>query len=88
MADPNSIAVSMNAEVYPNPTDGKITVQFNSTTDKQFNISLTDYEGRLIFEKAGVAVSGENKLEFDLAALARGVYFVKVISDDELNVFV
>ena len=77
---------SFDANVYPNPTHDKIDVKFIAPENKQYRVTLTDYDGRLVFDKSGATAGGENKLEFDLADLARGIYFVRVMSNDQFKV--
>jgi hypothetical protein len=59
--------------LYPNPTSGKFSVTFSKAL-KNAAISLTDEQGRVVksFKASG------NRLDFDVSALAGGIYYVRV----------
>jgi hypothetical protein len=60
--------------VYPNPTNGKITVSFS----KEVNLTsfvIRDVTGRLIREEKPQTTSG---ITFDISAEAQGVYFLNI----------
>jgi len=73
-----------NIRVYPNPTGGKITIDFGQ--DPEFRqLSVLDFLGRVQkFEKVWIPNRG---LELDLSNLSSGIYFVKLELEDQFKVF-
>jgi hypothetical protein len=67
-------------KVFPNPTAGFFTVELNSTFDK--TIELTDVSGRLISS----TTSKEGKVNMSVSHLANGIYYVKIKSNDAVEV--
>jgi len=83
----NSVIKSLNlakpklVKVYPNPTNGHITIDVNSEFgNKNGNVVVKTIAGQKVFSKA--IVNGKN--EFDLSKLAADTYVIKVSSLDQL----
>jgi bacillolysin len=71
--------VGMNEpKFYPNPTTGICWLELPEVS-KTTEVLITDVAGKVIVRRA---VKDEQKLQFDLSKLARGVYMVKVITVD------
>lgn len=62
--------------VYPNPTDGMLTVTFNYDGSKPLHVGIHEISGKLITER--VVSKAEKTVEFDLSSFAAGKYFVKL----------
>ena len=60
--------------VYPNPTNGKITVSFNKEVNLK-SFVIRDVTGRLIREEKPQTTSG---ITFDISTEAQGVYFLNI----------
>ncbi|MBL0052516.1 MAG: T9SS type A sorting domain-containing protein [Bacteroidetes bacterium] len=73
--DPNSISL------YPNPGKGRITLQYESYTDGEMEMSLYELTGKIIFNKKLVSAYGNNKHEIDFANLSSGIYLVQLKVD-------
>lgn len=58
--------------IYPNPTNGMITVLLEG----DFNVIVRDSRGRIVSEK-----SGNNNLQIDMTSLESAIYFVSVQQD-------
>ncbi|MHC1777729.1 MAG: T9SS type A sorting domain-containing protein [Lentimicrobium sp.] len=66
--------------IYPNPATGKITVELNgATTLKSGDVSIIGITGKELFHQQ---VAGP-KTEINVSALPAGVYFIKLIPDDQ-----
>jgi len=65
---------NMDTKVYPNPTDGNLTIEFSSYEGGQFNLTVTDLEGRSILIKDLNAISGLNQHSIDLGFVNPGLY--------------
>jgi hypothetical protein len=76
------IANSINSgiKVYPNPTNGLISVEFNSSLER--TVEVTDVTGRVIARE----LSNSTALSFNLGTLSNGIYLVKIISSENVNV--
>jgi hypothetical protein len=75
-------ALQSTATLYPNPTDGKTTLQFESKADVKYSLQLLDVTGRIILSEDISAVEGSNMHELDLTALAKGMYLIRLESSD------
>lgn len=69
-------------ELYPNPTNGKVTVRFNSKTNQNCKLLVTDITGRDVWQEQFDAKEGLNEYEFDLNDLSEGVYLIHVKNSD------
>jgi hypothetical protein len=69
--------------IYPNPSNGKITVSFNKeVTLKSFVIR--DVTGRLVREEKPQTTTG---ITFDISTEAQGVYFLNIESGNTIQSF-
>jgi len=67
--------------VFPNPTTGKINVQFSEIKANTF-IQVYDMNGNLIFEKRNLSAA-DKKVEVDLSDKAKGTYFIQVMNAND-----
>lgn len=65
---------SINATVYPNPSNGKITVSLNNRDNEAYEATIYNQEGKLIQRKLNV----RDRVDFDLSSEASGLYFVQL----------
>jgi len=65
-------------EIYPNPSHNKLTVVFNSTKNENCSVQLCDVMGRVVLEKTFQVYGGENRMELDVAGVAKGIYMLRV----------
>jgi PKD repeat protein len=68
--------VSDNISVYPNPTQGNLTVEADLPIKK---LRLYDGLGRLILEQTA---NGEQIMNLDIASLQPGIYVLEIVGDD------
>jgi hypothetical protein len=59
--------------LYPNPTSGQFSVTFSKSVSNA-SITITDANGKRVQQ---VKATG-NKVDFDLSAMASGIYFVQI----------
>jgi len=71
-----SVTGEMDTRVYPNPTDGNLTVEFNSYSGGQYNLTISDMAGRLIMSQDIKATSGINQHTLDLSYAKPGLYML------------
>ncbi len=63
---------------YPNPTTGILTIELkNPLNCSKFECELTDCQGNVV-SKFDIPEGGFNKFSFDIKALKKGLYFVKI----------
>lgn len=68
--------------VYPNPTCGKVTVQFLLEQNSPVGISVLDLSGRtLLHYDNGIQSTGICHLELDLSVLPAGLYLCQIRTD-------
>lgn len=81
---PNSIKnVLSNAgfELYPNPTNGPITLKGNSVNGKELSVYFYNSLGQQIASETIKINNGSFIKQFDWSAFAKGVYEIKIITD-------
>ena len=70
-----------NLNIYPNPTSGKVYINFNSLKSDEVQFSIYSASGKLVhtFNKKEVKI-GDNNIQFDLHLIdiATGYYFLKI----------
>jgi hypothetical protein len=86
MANPAIVNSVLDAQVFPNPTDGKFTLSFNGIANEHYNIVLRDYTGRIVAEKTGVTTLGRNQVEYDLGSTAKGIYVISLERGSESGI--
>lgn len=67
-------------EMYPNPTNGILNLQFGASTTVQA-VKVYSMSGRLVHAQAWTGVSSD-RIELNLQGIASGVYIVKVETTD------
>jgi hypothetical protein len=70
--------IDLDATVYPNPTTGRVTIQFTSTNDSDYKLNVYDMMGRIVFKTDVAATEGLNQLDFDLSSLSKQVYLLRL----------
>jgi predicted extracellular nuclease len=76
---------NLESKVYPNPTNGKLTIDFQSINGGSYNVSVTDLSGRVVLGEEFKAVSGMNRHEIDLGFVNAGIYMLYVKNADGNN---
>lgn len=66
-------------KIYPNPTSGKIFIDFEKTGMDNFEIGLYDMSGKLLFMDKLNAIKN---YELDMSSFAIGFYQIKVVSGE------
>lgn len=73
-------------EIYPNPVQQEgLHIQFHALTDDKAQISLTDFEGRLVYTTSAFVKKGSNTLVNDeISQLPPGTYLLKIKTASEV----
>ncbi len=65
--------------VYPNPTTGNTSVDFNLTSNENVKVEVLDLSGRIVMEvQNGMLSNGQQHITFDAGSLPTGAYFVRI----------
>ncbi len=63
--------------VYPNPTDGELTVEFNTEEDGYAQLTIFDLLGRQVYDRTVILLHGNNKITIH-PNLSPGVYIMHI----------
>jgi hypothetical protein len=80
IAENNADAIAI---VYPNPAFDNLTVSLNGSVIGKVTVSIVDITGRIVSEQS---YNSADKIELDIASLAKGSYLVKVTTDSAQSV--
>ncbi|MFY0675548.1 MAG: DUF5011 domain-containing protein [Bacteroidia bacterium] len=78
----NEIAGLNKFEVYPNPASEQISVRLSAKTSLQGELNVYNALGKLIINEA-IAFNGDKTLNYNIAKLSSGVYYIELISEDQ-----
>jgi len=78
--DENPLGRSLS--LFPNPTDGQVTIAFDASAGSDAAIRIMDMQGRVVMVQQDQKVNGNYRESFDLSNLAKGVYMVEIQSGD------
>ena len=73
-----------NLKVYPNPTTGKVYVDFINGNTQEGHISVLNVIGEIILQKT---FKGETRLEIDLSNHVSGFYYLRIRQGSSERVF-
>ncbi|MCW3085350.1 MAG: hypothetical protein JWP12_2716 [Bacteroidetes bacterium] len=79
------IAANSNVEnvmVYPNPSNGAFTVEFNQAVAGKVSVKITDLQGKLIADEELSNFAGNYKNNFDLSSFNKGMYLLEVTGNN------
>jgi len=70
--------------LYPNPTNGILTVDFSVSSNTTYQLQLFTIEGKEAMSIAGNINAAVIKQQLDLSAFAKGVYFLRLQAGSEV----
>ena len=73
-------AVRIEASVYPNPTSGVFFLNIDSQFSESFEVKVVNLIGQPVQIQE---VTTNERTQFDLSGLPKGVYFVKITVDQQ-----
>ena len=65
---------------FPNPTSGRLNIQWTENATEKSTINITDVTGRELYNTTVTMAQGTGMTAIDLSALANGVYMINVKS--------
>lgn len=80
IADRNKLDASV--EVYPNPSNGLISVNVEDIQTESLTITVTNIIGEVIATTVKEDVKGSTNATFDLENNASGIYFINIATED------
>lgn len=70
-------------KLFPNPADGEFNMQFTSKDAKDYQLSIKDAKGSVIYEKQLNGFEGQFNETFDLSQYESGLYLFNLNSEGE-----
>jgi hypothetical protein len=64
--------------VFPNPTSGKVTVNFSASAEDRYLVRVVDLLGKVVYSSDVNAVIGLNVKDIDLSNVAKGMYLLNI----------
>jgi hypothetical protein len=83
-ADINNPSGSIEYSVFPNPTSGRVSLNFTSDEFKHVEVSVIDALGSKVFYEDLGNINGYGS-EIDLSKLTSGIYMMQVKADDDVT---
>lgn len=77
-------STNFNVSIFPNPTKGLITINFNDGLNQETNYTVTSIEGKVITTQTNIVT---NNVIIDLSNESKGVYFLKINSGNNNAVY-
>lgn len=71
--------------IYPNPSDGDFTIQFNSTISSDQTVSIYDLSGKNIKNYTNHIFEGSNVITINLGPYDAGIYYLKISGIEEVK---
>ncbi len=75
-------AVTHSINVFPNPANGLVNLEFNSKSGGEYNVKLVNVYGQVVRSKNASAVTGENTYQLPLQGIPNGIYTVTIRNGD------
>jgi hypothetical protein len=67
--------------IYPNPTEGNVTVKLPVQKTFTGDVTITDANGAIVMSRSGLTIPSGDVTTLDLGSLSEGVYSVKLSSN-------
>jgi hypothetical protein len=80
-AVPNIAAADQKVTIYPNPTSGKLTIQWDANAAKTAAVHVTNIAGQTVYSTQ-LNIDGVDRSEINLTGLNTGLYFMNIISGE------
>lgn len=71
--------------LFPNPASQQVIVEVPMENEGDVTVSIFDPAGKVSAQQHRNLAKGDNRIEFDLSSMARGIYFVQVRNGERLH---
>ncbi|WP_281298632.1 T9SS type A sorting domain-containing protein [Flavobacterium limnophilum] len=71
--------------VYPNPSNGQFTIQFNGSRSENVKVEISNLLGQIVVQKDYKLTDGKKMLVLNIPDLTKGVYLLKVNSEEGVS---
>ena len=71
-------------KVYPNPNDGYFTIEIESYKAEDIVLEIVNISGQVIQTQHVESLIGKRVIDVNLSELSKGLYFVKLIVNNEI----
>ncbi len=68
-------------QLFPNPAQDHVSIQYHSTENRQTTLFVTDLSGKIVLQQAIELVEGDTTFELNISRLTGGTYFLKFQDD-------
>jgi poly(3-hydroxybutyrate) depolymerase len=79
-------ATSQTISVYPNPTDGLITIKISNANSSDLLITVLNMLGAEVYNSIDKNISADYFKQINLSNLAQGVYYIRLKSGNEITI--
>ncbi len=79
-----TLADGTSLELYPNPATETINIAYNGSKTQKLMVRVVNVSGQIVYTDAVGQYTGQYKNTIDLSYVAKGVYFIQLITDDGL----
>jgi hypothetical protein len=79
-------SVSMELQVFPNPTMGRSQIKWSLEETTQVEYRVMDMTGRTIWSDSGIFPRGDHLESFDLSGQPDGMYWVRIRTGEEMSI--
>jgi hypothetical protein len=83
----NMVADLTKAVLYPNPTSGQFTLDFEAPEGVRYAWRVADLSGRVVAYQEDVTDFGTNRIMYNLETMSPGVYLMSLEMDGQSRVF-
>lgn len=74
------------AQIFPNPSNGNVSVRFNNAVSSDVTIQVTNLVGQVVYTANEASIAGSNSFELNLTDLTEGQYIVKIANGTEQTI--
>lgn len=74
-----------NFKIYPNPSQGEITLELNINKGKSATAKIFNPEGELVYEQQLFTSNGEIKKTISVKSFSNGIYFMTIYTSEDVT---
>jgi hypothetical protein len=82
----SSIESDLNFDMFPNPSNGTVALQFSAESKDVYQLNIFDLSGKNVYSERLTSATGSVQKQLDLNGLAKGVYTLRLNSEKGFGV--